>query len=144
MARYDDLNTKTIGYLTFVSAILLAVTILLLQALCFNWIEWQDETKLLKQSYNSSDELIAAQKQSLSGYSKVQVEVPIEPVAADGQATKTDGQTTPPASADAGGTKQPVPQTKTVERVHIPIERAKSLLLDELKSAPAAATTPNT
>ena len=144
MARYDDLNTKTIGYLTFVSAVLLAVTILLLQALCFNWIEWQDETKLLKQSYNSSDELIAAQKQSLSGYSKVQVEVPIEPAAADGQATQTDGQTTSATTADVGGTKQPVPQTKTVERVHIPIERAKSLLLDELNSSPEAATTPNT
>ena len=79
MARYDDLNTKTIGYLTFISAILLAVTILLLQALCYNWIDWQEETKLTKQSYTSSDEMIAAQKASLSGYGKVQVEVPIEP-----------------------------------------------------------------
>ncbi|MGN6134793.1 MAG: hypothetical protein ACTHOU_09845, partial [Aureliella sp.] len=61
MARYDDLNTKTIGYLTFLSSILLVVIILLLQALTYNWIDWQEEDKLTKQSYRSSDELIQAQ-----------------------------------------------------------------------------------
>jgi hypothetical protein len=44
MARYDDLNTKTIGYLTFLSSILLVVIILLLQALTYNWIDWQGKT----------------------------------------------------------------------------------------------------
>ena len=115
MARYDDLNTRTIGYLTFISSVLLVVTILLLQALCYNWIDWQEETKLTKQSYQSSDDLIQAQKASMQSYGKVQVEVPVEPPAGG-----TDG-----ASAAV--------QMKTEERLQIPIERAKALLLEELK-----------
>lgn len=129
MARYDDLNTRTIGYLTFISSVLLVVTILLLQALCYNWIDWQEETKLTKQSYQSSDDLIQAQKASLQSYAKVQVEVPVEP-AADGSG---DGKTSG--------------QMETVERLHIPIERAKALLLEDLKqdsSGGQAASAANT
>jgi hypothetical protein len=120
MARYDDLNTRTIGYLTFISSVLLVVTILLLQALCYNWIDWQEETKLTKQSYQSSDDVIQAQKASLQSYGKVQVEVPVEP----------------PSNGAEGGNAlaAPAAQMKTEERVHIPIDRAKALLLEELKS----------
>ena len=117
MARYDDLNTRTIGYLTFISAVLLVVTILLLQALCYNWIDWQEQNKLTKQSYKSSEEVLQAQKASLESYGKVQVEVPVE-------ANPNDGGT---ASA------APAAQMKTEERVQIPIDRAKALLLEELK-----------
>lgn len=130
MARYDDLNTKTIGYLAFLSVILLSVTILLLQALCYNWIDWQEETKLTKQSYQSADTAIQQQKETLNGYRQVTVEVPVEQPAANG----TDGSAQPPAT-----------QMQKIERVQIPIERAQSLLLEQLKSQnsqPAAA--PNT
>jgi len=140
MARYDDLNTKTISYLTFLSAVLLVVTILLLQALCYNWIEWQEDLKYTKQSYNSSDEVIRAQKESLTSYEKVQVTVPVKPAVAAGA---TDGAGQP---SQAGDPAQPAePQMETVERVHIPIERAKVLILEDVNSAAGKpATTPNT
>ena len=121
MARYDDLNTKTIGYLTFLSSVLVLVIILLLHALCYNWIEWQEENKLTRQSYQTSNELIDAQRASLNSYTKVQVEVPVEPAKTDGQAPD--------------GAKPPQAQTKMVERVHIPIERAKELVLEELRKS---------
>jgi hypothetical protein len=127
MARYDDLNTKTIGYITFVSVILLAVAILLLQALCYNWIERQEEIKLTKQNYYSSDEAIQKQKDSLESYGKVTEEVPVEP--------PKDGA---PAAAGAA-------QMQSVERIRIPIERAESLLLEEVNSqTEKAASAPNT
>ncbi len=78
MARYDDLNTSTLGYLTFMSVILLIITVLLLQALCYNWISWQEDGKLVKQSYKASDALLEEQKASLTKYEPVQVEVPIK------------------------------------------------------------------
>lgn len=119
MARYDDLNTSTLGYLTFMSVILLIVTVLLLQALCYNWIDWQEDSKVVKQSYTSSDEILTAQRKSLEGYSKVKVEVPVEaPPAADGSAA--------PA------------QMQTVERIQIPIDRAQSLMLEKFKGKGAA------
>jgi hypothetical protein len=130
MARYDDLNTKTLGYLTFLSVVLLAVTVLLLQALCYNWIDWQEESKLIKQSYHSSDSAIQSQKDSLNGYAKVKVEVPVE-APANGS---TDGSAQPPAA-----------QMETVERVQIPIDRAQSLLLEQFKSkSNEPAPAPNT
>lgn len=127
MARYDDLNTKTIGYISFVSVILLAVAILLLQALCYNWINHQDEAKLTSQSYQSSDELIQKQKQSLESFGKVTEQVPVEP--------PKDGSQPPPGQE----------QVQTVERIRIPIERAEALLLEEVNSkAEKATSTPNT
>lgn len=132
MARYDDLNTKTIGYLTFMSTILLIVTVLLLQALCYNWIDWQEENKLLSNtSYKSSDSVIKQQKESLAGYSKVSEQVPVEPAKGDGKAAKPDG-----AAAPA--------EMKTIERIRIPIDRAEKLLLDEVKAGSTPASSPST
>jgi hypothetical protein len=131
MARYDDLNTNSIGYLTFMSVLLLAVTILLLQALCYNWIDWQEDGKMIKQSYWSSDLAIQQQKDSLKGYSKVQEEVPVE-------APKGDGQ----------GKEPPKIEMRKVDRIYIPIDRAKDLLLEEAKAkgktSTEKATTPST
>ncbi len=119
MARYDDLNTKSIGYLTFLSCLLLAVTVLLLQALCYNWIDWQEESKLLKQSYVSSDKEIQSQKDTLTGYGKVTEQVPVEQ----------------PAGAPQNDSKKPAePATKSVERIRIPIDKAETLLLEEVKA----------
>ncbi len=120
MARYDDLNTSTLGYLTFMSVILLTITVLLLQALCYNWIDWQEDSKLTKQSYKSSDALIEAQKASLTKYQNVEVEVPIK--------LPPDAPKDPKA-----------PTTKKEERKYIPIERAEAILLEQIKSKSKAA-----
>jgi len=127
MARYDDLNTKTIGYISFVSVILLAIAILLLQAMCFNWIESQEEAKLVRQKYYTSDETIQKQKDSLEAYGKVTEQVPVEP-------------------AEQGAQGAPAaPQMQSVERIRIPIERAESLLLKDVNSkSDKAVSTPNT
>ena len=132
MARYDDLNTKTIGYLTFMSTILLVVTVLLLQALCYNWIDWQEEDKLLNNtSYKSADGIIKQQKDSLTGYSKVSEQVAVEPPKGDGKA-KPDGQAATPA------------EMKTIERIRIPIDQAEKLMLDEWKASGQPAGSPST
>jgi hypothetical protein len=122
LARYDDLNTKTIGYLTFMSVILLIVIILLLQALTYNWIEWQEEAKLIKQGYPSSDEVIQQQLSTiqLKAPTKVMEEVVEEPA---------------PAGNDGAGAAPAQPEPKQVERIHIPIERAQQRVLLELGAA---------
>lgn len=127
MARYDDLNTSTIGYLTFMSCGLLAVIILLLQALCYNWIDWQEDGKLVKQSYISSDQTLSAQRDALKGYAKVEEEVPVEQ-------PKTDPS------------QPPKVEMKKVTRIYIPIERAKELMLEQAKSksGEAKAVSPKT
>lgn len=121
MARYDDLNTSTLGYLTFMSVILLTITVLLLQALCYNWIDWQEDTKLTKQSYKTSDAMLETQKASLTKYETVKVEVPIK--------------------LPAGAPKDPkAPTTELQERNYIPIERAEAILLEQLKNKGKTAT----
>ncbi len=121
MARYDDLNTSTLGYLTFMSVILLTITVLLLQALCYNWIDWQEESKLIKQSYKTSDAILETQKASLARYETVQVEVPIK--------------------ADPSKPKDPkAPTTESVPRNFIPIDRAEAILLEQIKKKSQAAT----
>lgn len=121
MARYDDLNTSTLGYLTFMSVILLTVTVLLLQALCYNWIDWQEDGKLVKQSYKASDAILEAQKTSLTKYQTVKVEVPIK--------------------QDPGAPKVPdAPTTEMKERNNIPIERAEAILLEQIKNKSKSAT----
>ena len=62
----------------------------------------------------------------MNTYSKVKVEVPIEqPATQPGEASPEDSTTAKPPAA----------QTETVERVHIPIDRAKALLLEEVKAS---------
>ena len=116
MARYDDLNTRAIAYTTFVSAIILLLIILLGRALCYAWIENEDERKLADAHYVSSDQIIREQKETLADYKKVQVELP---------PLETEDPAAPPA------------EPLTEERVHIPIDHAKNLLLKELSSEPS-------
>ena len=124
LTRYDDLNTKTIGYLTFMSVILLIVIVLLLQALCYNWIDWQEQGKLVKQGYPSSDEVIAKQRELLTKYGKNEIVV-TEPAVAGDKSGKPTGEAAKP---------------KTVEQTQIPLDRASELLLGELKSQTPPAT----
>ena len=113
MARYDDLETGSIAYATFLSCILLIIIILLVRALCYSWLEGEDDRKLADAHYVTADAEISEQKSNLSGYKKVMVEV-MPPPAEDGQ---------PSAAAD---------EPKLEERIRIPIDRAKELLLEEL------------
>lgn len=112
MARYDDLDTKTIAYTTFVSTVLLVVIILCVQALCYNWLDSVEEARITDQGYKNSDATIREQLLKLDGYQWAEVPVAAEP-----------GQPEPKAGEPP----------KTVKKLQIPIERAKQLLLNELK-----------
>ncbi len=117
MARYDDLNTTIIGYVTFVSSVLLLIIILLVRALCYSWIDGEDQRKLADAHYVAADQAISEQKAAVSRYAKVMVEV-----------APAEGESVPPAATTEAAT--PVMQP----RLHIPVERAKRLLLEELES----------
>ena len=107
MARYDDLSTGPIAYAAFVSTIILLVVILLVRALCYSWVEAEDTKKLADAHYTSADAEIVAQKSRIAKYDKATVEI------------------APPAGSAADA--PPV----TEERLHIPVSRAKDLLLKE-------------
>lgn len=114
MARYDDLNTTAIAYTTFISSIVLVIIILLGRASCYAWIETEDQRKLSGASYEVSDRMIGEQKALLNGYSRIKVELP------------------PVEGAD------PATPPQFEERVRIPIEKAKELLLKDFASEPSA------
>ena len=116
MARYDDLDTTAIAYTTFVSTIILVVIILLGRALAYGWIELEDQKKLERTRYISSDNAISEQLEQLDGYKKVKLEV-------------SEGAESGTADAAAAATE---------ERVRIPIEKAREILLKELSGQPSA------
>lgn len=109
MARYDDLNTSMIAYATFVSSITLLVIILLVRALCYSWVEGEDQRKLANAHYVSADQEIGEQKARISGYEKATIEV------------------APPAGEEDA-------EPRMEERIHIPVEQAKTILLREMAS----------
>ncbi len=119
MARYDDLSTRSIAYATFVSAVILLVVILLVQALTYNWILGENERKLTTSHYISSDAEIAKQKSKLDGYYQSTVDVF-------------------PAPASGSAASEPVTPVKE-KRLHIPLKQAQSLILKEFKKPTAAA-----
>ncbi len=116
MARYDDLDTGAIAYASLLSCILLLLIILLVRALCFYWVEGESDRKMADSHYVSADEEIREQKDQISGYRVEEVEVP-----------KVG------AEADAA------PEME--ERIHIPVEKAKELLLNEFATTPAEPAT---
>ncbi len=117
MARYDDLHTSTIAYATFVSSVLLLVIILLIRALCYAWVEGESDRKLADAHYVSADAEISAQKERVAAYGTSVVEV-APPAPEDG------------AAQDGGAAADAAPQTE--ERIQIPIDKAKEILLKEL------------
>ncbi|GIW99654.1 MAG: hypothetical protein KatS3mg111_2987 [Pirellulaceae bacterium] len=108
MARYDDLNTRSIAYGAFVSTIILLLIILVLRALCYGWVESELQRKLAGARYESADAVLQQQQQLLETYGTIEVEVP------------------PPAD-------QPEAEPTKVTRIHIPVERAAELFLQELQ-----------
>lgn len=131
MARYDDLNTGSIAYAALVSTILLMVLILLFRAMCYGWIEGEDVKKLANAHYVQSDTIIGQQKARIDGYAKEMVEV--APPAED-PTTATTAETADPA-------EKPAVEPTLVERLHIPMERAKELLLKEMATTPSGPAT---
>ncbi len=113
MARYDDLSTGPIAYAAFVSSILLIILILLFRALCYGWVELEDAKKLADAHYTSADAEIGQQKARVSDYSKAMVTV-----------------SAPAGSESTGGS--PAAEPSQVERLHIPVQRAKEMLLLDL------------
>lgn len=116
MARYDDLDTTAIAYTTFVSTVILLLIILLGRALCYAWLESEDERKLGQASYTTADRAISEQLSKLDGYKKTEVEMPGVP---------------DPANPDA----EVKPQL--VEKVLIPLDKAKELVLEQYQAEPA-------
>jgi len=102
MARYDDLNTKMIGYATVLSIVVLVLVLQGLQGLTSSLVNSEDQRKM-----QSDDYPLAAVKReqmaSLDGYKRVQV--PDD------------------ASEDPNATK---------EMFHIPLSEAKKLVLQDL------------
>lgn len=111
MAHYDDLKSGAIAYAAFVSVVLLVIVVLLVRALCFSWIEAEDAKKLTNASYVSADKEIARQKSQISNYAKLQV----------------------PAVSDRATAADAAP--KMEDQLHIPVARARELLLKEWGAA---------
>ncbi|MEC8553996.1 MAG: hypothetical protein VXZ82_03210 [Planctomycetota bacterium] len=102
--RYDDLYTGTIAYATFLSCIVLVVTILGVRALCYAFVEGEEQRKTEGIHYVAADDVISEQKARLDGYRQETVEVMV---------TKEDGTLVPSSE----------------QRLRIPIGRAKELIL---------------
>ena len=116
MARYDDLDTTAIAYTTFVSTVILVIIILLGRALCYSWLESEEERKLGQANYVAADRAIGEQLSVLDGYQKVQVELPGQP---------------DPSNPEA----EVAPQVQ--EKVRIPISKAKELVLEQYQVKPS-------
>ncbi len=109
--QYDDLYTGMIAYAMLVSCIALVLVILGVRALCSAWLEGEMDRKLADAHYVSADNEIREQKARLDGYRKETVEVTIS--SEDGQSSEITEE----------------------QRLRIPIERAKVIVLKELAKA---------
>jgi hypothetical protein len=107
MARYDDLNTSTIGFATVFSALLLIVIIVGMQGLSYYWENSENERKKDRSEYTESLKVLKEQADSLGQYEWVAVPAP-----------------------EAGPGETQLPPSK---RLQIPINRAKELILNEMK-----------
>ena len=107
MARYDDLNTSMIGYATILSALLLVVIIVGVEALSYAWENHEDDRKQMGYEYATSIEKLQSQRDSLNKLEWVVVPAP-----------------------EPGPGEQPKAATK---RLQIPIDRAIEVVLEESK-----------
>ncbi len=114
MARYDDLNTSTIGFATIFSALLLIVIIVGIQGLSYYWENSENERKKDRSEYTSSLAVLKEQADSLNSYEWVVVPAP-----------------------EAGPGETQLPPS---ERLQIPVNRAKELVLEEMKAGNLAET----
>ncbi|MCA9192966.1 MAG: hypothetical protein KDB03_14420 [Planctomycetales bacterium] len=103
MARYDDLNTGAIAYSVVAGSVLLLLIIIAVKALCNGMIETEEENKLAKSHYETSDAEITRQRQLMAAYDKIVTE-----------------------QTDENG--KPI----KVERYVIPIDQAREIVLHEM------------
>jgi len=115
MARYDDLNTSTIGYATVFSALLLIVIIVGIEGLSYYWENSEEAKKKLRSEYVSSLDILKEQRDSLNKYEWVTVPAP---------------------EAGPGET-----QLSPTKRLQIPVSRAKEIVLEEMKTGNLAEST---
>lgn len=71
MARYDDLDTRTIGMAAVISSIVLFILILAGRAMAYAWQGTYEEELLVNARYETSENEIAAQKAVLTKTGKV-------------------------------------------------------------------------
>lgn len=114
MARYDDLNTKMIGYAAVLSIVLLIIILQATQALSYNLLNTEDHRKAATKATHA-DLAKAEQIDSLNGYKKALI---------------ADEAAEPPKKGE---------EPKMKEIIQIPITEAQKLILKELSSAPAPA-----
>lgn len=116
MARYDDLNTTGIAYGTLVSCLLLMILILLFRSLCYYLVEAEDARKLADAHYVEADSMISQQRARFENYEKVDVEVMVK------ESDEPDAKMV----------------SETVEQQHIPLDKARDLILKELAGKSAS------
>lgn len=119
---YDDLSTGVIAYATFLSCIVLIITILGVRALSAAWLEGELERKSATASYHAADEKIREQLGRLDGYKTDMV-----PVAEPSPAPA--GDKSDPAEAAQSQEKA---EPKLERHYYIDIDQAEKLLLQEL------------
>lgn len=105
MARYDDLNTNSIAYAVVVSSLVLLVAVLGMQALSYSLESYEQARKMQTTEYTRAKRTLSEQADSLSGYYQEQT-----------------------FESESGEGAEAV----VSERIQIPIERAKELILKEL------------
>jgi len=72
LARYDDLDTRTIALSSVVSAIVLLILILAGRAVAYSWAAAVEDGKYQSAKYEESDQAIADQKAVLKEFAKVE------------------------------------------------------------------------
>jgi hypothetical protein len=72
MARYDDLDTKTIAFSAVISSVILLILILGGRALAYSWEFYVKDERLNNAVYHSSNEAISAQKGLLNKSGQVE------------------------------------------------------------------------
>jgi Tfp pilus assembly protein PilV len=111
VARYDDLNTNSIAYAVVVSSLVLLVAVLGMQALSYSLESYEQSRKMQTTEYTRAKRTLSEQAASLSGY---YLEQTFESEGADR------------------------PEELVGERIQIPIDRAKELILKELGTSGGA------
>jgi|694.fasta_scaffold00033_66 hypothetical protein len=74
MARYDDLDTRTIALSTIMSSIFLVIILLAARAMAYAWEYSYEEERAATAKYTVSDKEIEAQKDRLKSYTTDTVE----------------------------------------------------------------------
>jgi hypothetical protein len=115
MARYDDLDTTSIGFAAVISSVVLLILILLGRAIAYGWANSAEDRKSQTARYVISETEIARQKALLAEFAQVRLE---EVESAEGEAASE-------------------PEEESSVRLVIPVGNALELVSEELSSEPS-------